>query len=119
MIKILIAEDNPANRELIREILGDEFQVIEAVDGQEAVAKIEEGRPDLVLLDINMPGLDGFAVLERIQQNPAFSRLPVIAVTAYAMKDDREKILAAGFTGYVSKPVSAAALLREVHALLS
>src|SRR5579862_7487419 len=119
MTKILIAEDNAVNRELLCEILTGEYQVVEAADGQEAVAKVEETRPDLVLLDINMQVLDGFAVLQRLRENPDFAELPVIAVTAYAMKFDRERILSAGFDGYVSKPISAAALLGEVEALLN
>ena len=117
-MKVLIAEDNAVNRELLCEILGAEYEVVEAVDGQEAVAKLQETHPDLVLLDINMPVLDGFAVLQRIRENPDFVQLPVIAVTAYAMKFDRERILSAGFDGYLSKPISAAALLGEVEAAL-
>jgi CheY-like chemotaxis protein len=119
MTKILIAEDNAVNRELLCELLSGEYQIVEAADGQEAVAKVEETRPDLVLLDINMPVLDGFAVLQCIRQNPDFAHLPVIAVTAYAMKSDRERILLAGFNGYVSKPINAAALVGEVEALLN
>lgn len=118
-MKILIAEDNAVNRELLCEILGAEYEVVEAVDGQEAVAKLQETHPDLVLLDINMPVLDGFAVLQRIRENPDFAQLPVIAVTAYAMKFDRERILSAGFDGYLSKPISAAALLGEVETALN
>jgi two-component system, cell cycle response regulator DivK len=118
MNKILIAEDNPVNLELLREILeAGHYQVVEAGDGREALAKIEETQPDLVLLDINMPVLDGFGAIREIRAHPRYSRLPVVAVTAYAMKDDRERILAAGFNGYVSKPIDAAALLRELQRL--
>jgi len=116
MNRILIAEDNPVNRELLREIReADNYDVVEAGDGQEALAKLEQSAPDLVLLDINMPVLDGFAALRRIRQHPRFSQLPVVAVTAYAMKEDREKILQAGFNSYLSKPINAAALLRELQ----
>jgi CheY-like chemotaxis protein len=119
MKKILIAEDNPVNRELLREILeAGNYEVVEAGDGQEALAKIEEAEPDLVLLDINMPVLDGFATISRIREDPQFSRLPVLAVTAYAMKEDRERVLEAGFDGYLSKPIDAAALLRELQRLM-
>jgi|ERR1700674_574437 len=118
MNKILVAEDNPVNLELLREILeAGQYQVVEAGDGLEALAKIEENQPDLVLLDINMPVLDGFGAIRQIRAQPRYSRLPVVAVTAYAMKDDRERILAAGFNGYVSKPIDAAALLRELQQL--
>ena len=116
MSTILIAEDNPVNRELLREILeAGQYQVVEAGDGQEALAKLDQAQPDLVLLDINMPVLDGFATLSRIRNHPQFSQLPVLAVTAYAMKEDREKVLGAGFNGYLSKPIDAAALLRELE----
>ncbi len=118
MSKVLVAEDNAVNLELLREILeANQYQVVEAGDGREALARIEENQPDLVLLDINMPVLDGFAAIRQIRTQPRYSRLPVIAVTAYAMKDDREKILAAGFNGYVSKPIDSATLLRELHRL--
>jgi len=120
MNKILIAEDNPVNRELLREILETaHYQVVEAGDGQEALARMEEDEPDIVLLDINMPVLDGFATLRRIREHSRFSRLPVLAVTAYAMKDDRQRVLGAGFDGYLPKPINAAALLRELQRLMA
>jgi CheY-like chemotaxis protein len=120
MNKILIAEDNPVNRELLREILeAEHYQVVEAADGQEALVKLEEAAPDLVLLDINMPLLDGFATIRRIRQHQRFFQLPVLAVTAYAMKEDRERILGAGFNGYLSKPIDAVALLAELHRFFS
>jgi CheY-like chemotaxis protein len=117
-VKVLIAEDNAVNRELLREVLeGRGYEVVEAVDGQEALAKIEESRPNLVLLDINMPVLDGFAVIRRIREDARLRHLPVLAVTAYAMKDDREKVMTAGFDGYVAKPVNAAMLIHEMEQL--
>ncbi len=120
MNKILIAEDNPVNRELLREILEvREYQVVEAGNGQEALSKIEEAKPDLVLLDINMHVLDGFGAIHQIRKHPRFHRVPVVAVTAYAMKEEQEKILAAGFNSYLPKPVDAAALLREIRRLMS
>jgi CheY-like chemotaxis protein len=120
MNRILIAEDNPVNRELLREILeADNYDVVEAGDGREALQKLEEVEPDLVLLDINMPVLDGFAAIRSIREHPRFSHLPVLAVTAYAMKEDRERILRAGFNGYLSKPIDAAALLQEVQKVQS
>jgi CheY-like chemotaxis protein len=119
MSKILIAEDNPVNRELLREMLeARRYQVVEAANGQDALTKLEETFPDLVLLDINMPVLDGFAVISRIRQNPKFSRLAVMAVTANAMKEDRERVLGAGFNGYLPKPIDSATLFKEVERLL-
>ena len=104
---ILIAEDNAANRELLREILeGWGFGVLEAGDGEEVLAILRTARPALVLMDVEMPRLDGFAALQRVRSDPALVHLPVIAVTAYAMANDKERILAAGFDGYVSKPIN-------------
>ncbi len=119
MKKILVAEDNPANRELMGEVLsGRGYEIIEACDGQEALQKIEEMEPDLVLLDIQLPVLDGFAVLQRLRQMPRFASLRVVAVTANAMKEDREKGLKAGFDAYISKPIDIAALRAQVEELL-
>src|SRR5713226_7964848 len=98
MRKVLIAEDNAVNRELLRELLeGRGYTVLEACDGQEALCMTEQTQPDLLLLDIGMPVLDGFAVVREIRENPHFASLPVVAVTAYAMQGDREKILSSGF----------------------
>jgi CheY-like chemotaxis protein len=120
MIKILIAEDNAVNRELLRELLETRgYAVDEAGDGQVALQMIEQARPDILLLDIGMPVLDGFAVVRKIRENPSFATLPVLAVTAYAMQGDREKILNSGFDGYLSKPVNAVVLDEELKRLLS
>src|SRR5579863_2286381 len=110
MKKILVAEDNPANRELMREVLsGRGYEVIEACDGLEALQRIEETRPDLILLDIQLPVLDGFAVLTKLRENPDYKDLRVIAVTANAMREDRERGLNAGFDAYINKPIDIAA----------
>jgi len=119
MKKILVAEDNPASSELIREVLsGRGYEIIEACDGRQALEKIEETEPDLVLLDIQLPILDGFAVLSQLRQNPRFANLCVVAVTANVMKEDREKGLRAGFDAYIGKPIDAAALRLQVDQLL-
>ena len=115
MTTILIAEDNAVNRELLREMLeAGGYCVVEVRNGQEALTKIEEIEPGLVLLDINMPVLDGFAVIGWIREHPKFRHLPVVAVTAYAMKEDRERMLNVGFNGYVAKPIDSAVLFKEV-----
>jgi CheY-like chemotaxis protein len=120
MKTILIAEDNPTNRELLRELLEIRgYGVAEACDGQEALAMVEQAPPDLLLLDIGMPLLDGFAVVRKLRENPRFTSLPVVAVTAYAMQGDREKIMDSGFDGYLSKPVNAVSLVRELDRLLA
>jgi CheY-like chemotaxis protein len=119
MTKILIAEDNAVNRELLRELLEMRgYTVVEACDGDEALRMIEQTQPDLLLLDIGMPVLDGFAVVRKIRENPRLAALPVVAVTAYAMQGDRERILNANFDGYLSKPVNSRSLAEELDRLL-
>jgi CheY-like chemotaxis protein len=117
---VLIAEDNPVNRELLRELLETRGHcVTEACDGQEALRRIEESRPDILLLDLDMPVLDGFATVGRIRENPALASLPVLAVTAYAMQGDREKVLSSGFDGYLSKPIQSRLLFDELERFLA
>ena len=88
--------------------------MIEAEDGQQALDKLEQIHPDLVLLDIQMPVLDGYAVVRRLRQTPRFASLKVLALTAYAMQGDRERVLKSGFDGYLTKPIDMAALTREI-----
>ena len=119
MSKVLIAEDNPVNRELLRELLETRgHSVTEACDGQEALEQIDESCPDILLLDLDMPVLDGFATVRRIRENPTIAALPVLAVTAYAMQGDREKVLTSGFDGYLSKPIQSRLLFEEMDRLL-
>ncbi|HUR36757.1 MAG TPA: response regulator [Terriglobales bacterium] len=120
MKKILLVEDNDVNRELVREMLdGADFEVFEAVNGLEALHMLPKTSPDLVLLDIQMPVLDGMSTIKQIRLKPQYAQLPVLALTAYAMVGDRERVLAAGFTGYISKPISRSTLLAEVNQSLS
>lgn len=117
--KILIADDNPESREFIRDAMASQnFEINEAVDGKEAFARIQEFHPDLVFMDIQMPELDGYAVLRLIREDPALRTVPVIALTAFAMHGDRERALAAGFDAYISKPVDPRSLRSEVAQLL-
>ena len=119
MINVLVAEDNAVNRELLRELLESRgYNVMEASDGQEALRMIEQAHPDILLLDIGMPVLDGFAVVRQIRKNPSFATLPVLAVTAYAMRGDGENVLNSGFDGYLSKPINARDLGNELERLL-
>jgi two-component system, cell cycle response regulator DivK len=116
MNRILVAEDNAVNLELLREMLeGLRCEVVEATNGEQALAKVEETEPDLILLDINMPKLNGYDVLTRLRQNRKFSAVPVLAVTAYAMKEDQQKVLEAGFNGYLPKPIDKTRLLGELR----
>lgn len=119
MEKVLIVDDNRASRDLIRAILKPvRCNVIEASQGQQALDLIQQEHPDLVLLDVDMPGLDGITVVKRIRENTSLAGLPVVAVTAFAMESDRERCMAAGFTAYVTKPVRAALLREQVQQLL-
>lgn len=114
-----MAEDNLPNRELMREILETcGHEVIEAEDGQQALDSVRQSKPDLVLLDIQMPILDGYAVLRELRQTPSLADLKVLAVTAYAMHGDREKALQAGFDGYLTKPIDIKALTLELENFL-
>jgi CheY-like chemotaxis protein len=116
MNRILVAEDNAVNLELLREMLeGLGCEVVEASNGEQALAKVEETEPDLILLDINMPKMNGYDVLTRLRQNRKFSGVPVLAVTAYAMKEDQQKVLEAGFNGYLPKPIDTRRLLGELR----
>lgn len=103
--RIAVVEDNPDNRLLVEAILEDEYDVSEFETGRDAVEGLAEARPDLVLLDISLPEMDGTEVLAWIRGHPELGPTPVIALTAHAMAGDREKYLAAGFNDYVSKPI--------------
>lgn len=119
MEKVLIVDDNRASRDLIRAILKSvRCDIIEATDGQEGLDLMQQERPDLVLLDIDMPGLDGLTVVKKIRDDTSLADLPVVAVTAFAMEGDREKGMSAGFTAYLTKPVRAAILRQQVQQLL-
>jgi CheY-like chemotaxis protein len=111
MRRILIAEDDIPSRELLAEmLLGWGYEVAQAANGVEALALIERLRPELVLLDIQMPLLDGFGVIARIRNDPRSAALPVVAVSAHAMRDDSRRIRSAGFDAHVAKPVDLEAL---------
>ena len=102
---LAVVEDNADNRLLLRAILGDTYKLVEYENGPDALAGLARSRPDLVLLDISLPGMDGNEILRRIRADAALTSLPVIALTAHAMSGDREKFLAAGFDDYVTKPI--------------
>jgi|WetSurMetagenome_2_1015567.scaffolds.fasta_scaffold258104_2 two-component system, cell cycle response regulator DivK len=105
--RILIVEDNENNRSLFRDILTFHgYEVSVAADGREGVALARELMPDLILMDIQMPGMDGLTAGGILKGDPATSGLKIVAITSFAMRGDQEKILAAGFDGYLSKPIS-------------
>lgn len=103
--KIVLIEDNPDNRVTIKAILGNGYTILEAEDGKTGLELVKMQKPDLILLDISLPELDGFGVIEQIRKDESIANIPVIAVTAKAMKDDKDKILSAGCNDYVSKPI--------------
>jgi CheY-like chemotaxis protein len=115
----LIADDNRLSRELVRDVLTSaDSRVVEAANGQEVIDRLDAASPDLVLLDLEMPVKDGFTAMVEIRNHPRFADIPVIAVTAKAMLLDRDRILAAGFDAYVTKPIDIAKLRERVDALL-
>lgn len=115
---VLIADDNPRSRELLRTVLQrDGYAVLEYANGTEALAGIQLHRPDLILLDLRMPGQDGFQVLSAVRAIPDLANSPVVALTASAMRGDREQILSAGFTEYLSKPIHVSELRQIVAEL--
>jgi CheY-like chemotaxis protein len=108
---ICVVEDNADNRLLVHAILDDRFAVIEYADGLAALEGLKVVRPDLILLDISLPEIDGVEVLRRIRLDSSLSKLPVIALTAHAMAGDRARLLSAGFDEYVTKPIADETLL--------
>ncbi len=105
--KILVVEDNPQNMRLIEMTIRDKgYTLLRATNGEEALDMATRERPDLILMDIRLPRMNGLEVTERLRKNPVFSRTPIIGLTAYAMKGDREKILESGCDAYLSKPIN-------------
>jgi len=116
---ILVADDTEDGRELVKTVLeGSGYQVFEARDGVEALASARAHCPDLIILDLHMPGLDGFGVIQELRREKAFAATPIVALTASAMMGDKERATAVGFTGYITKPIRLADLRREVERLL-
>jgi len=119
MKRILVAEDRPASLELIRMVLESTgYEVIVATDGQQAMEKASSNSVDLVLLDLQMPKIDGFGVVAHLRKDPRFASVPIVALTASAMQGDRERALAAGFSSYIAKPIDLAALRSEIGRLI-
>ena len=114
--QVVVVEDNARNMKLFREVLGSSgYKTLEAETGERAVALTTEHRPDLVLMDIHLPDIDGVEALRRLRANERTASVPVLALTAQAMEGDQERFLAAGFDGYLSKPVNIADLLDAVR----
>jgi two-component system, cell cycle response regulator DivK len=111
MARIAVVEDNADNRMLLRAMLGQAFEVSAFDDGSAALAAFAASRPDLVVLDISLPGMNGLEILATMRADRGLAAVPVIALTAHAMSGDREKYLAAGFDDYVTKPIVDEAIL--------
>jgi two-component system cell cycle response regulator DivK len=117
--RILVIEDNEDNRQIIRDLLtGFDYELIETADGAEGVAMAQSHRPDLILMDIQLPGMDGYEATRRIRAIPELARVPIIAVTSYALSGDEAKAREAGCDGYVAKPFSPRQLLSKVREFL-
>jgi CheY-like chemotaxis protein len=117
---LAVVEDNADNRLLLSAVLGDQYQIVEYENGPDALAGLASALPDLVLLDISLPGMDGNEILAEIRRDGRMRHLPVIALTAHAMAGDRERYLAAGFNDYITKPiVDESILLNAIERWLS
>jgi CheY-like chemotaxis protein len=117
--QILVIEDNEQNRILMRQILKYHgYEVLEAVDGADGLKMAREHMPDLILLDLQMPVMGGFAVIRELRKTPELSKLKVMAVTSFAMKGDREKALEAGFDEYVTKPIDTRKFVELVKSII-
>ncbi len=120
MKTVLVADDKATGRELVRTVLESSgYVVYEAADGIEAVQQAHQLHPDLLILDLHMPRLDGFGVIQELRRDARFAATPIIALTASAMMGDRERAMACGFTGYITKPIRLSALRGEVGRLLA
>jgi len=117
--RILVIEDHEENRRLLRDLLTSfGYELIEAVTGEEGLAAAEAQQPDLILMDIQLPGIDGYETTRQIKANPALLHIPVIAVTSYALSGDDVKALEAGCDAYVTKPFDPAELLEKIQEYL-
>lgn len=120
MAKILIIEDTENNRILLtRRLKLRSHETVTAEDAERGLALAETERPDLILMDVGLPGMDGWAAARHLKENPATRQIPVIALTAHAMEDDRTKALSAGFDDYETKPIDFTKLFEKIDALLS
>ena len=117
--RILMVEDTEDNRQIMRDLMSNtDYDLIEAVDGADGVAMAALHKPDLILMDIQLPVMDGYEAARRIKADPALRHIPIIAVTSYALSGDEAKTLAAGCEGYVAKPFSPRLLLAKIREFL-
>ena len=118
-MKILIVDDNEKNRKLVRFVLRNSgYETLEAEDGEQSIKLAKETVPDLILMDIQMPVIDGIEAFRILRSEPATKDIPVIALTSYAMSGDRDKLLRAGFKGYISKPINVNEFVSTIKSIL-
>ena len=118
--RILVVEDNPLNLKLVRDVLtASGYEVVEAQTGEAGVSLAADCAPDLVLMDLQLPGIDGYEALRLIREDPRVGEVPIVALTAFAMREDRERTARAGFDGYLSKPISVRELPAQVGDFLT
>ncbi len=118
MKKILVVEDVEFNRDLVVQLLEDDYMVLTAADGEAGVELAERERPDLILMDLSLPGVDGWEATRRIKANEALRNIPIIALTAHAMRGDAEKALACGCDDYIAKPIDEDLLFEKLRQFL-
>lgn len=117
--KILIVDDNEDSRDLVAKVLKQfGYQIVQAVDGEEALVKVFSEKPDLILMDRSLPKMDGFEVARRLKSDESTQKIPIVALTAHAMRGDREKALAAGCEGYIPKPINVRTLAEQIRSYL-
>jgi two-component system, cell cycle response regulator DivK len=118
--RILVIEDQEDNRQIVRDLVtASGYELIEATTGEEGIEAAAREKPDLILMDIQLPGIDGYEVTRRIKANPQLQKIPIVAVTSYALSGDDKKAFAAGCDGYVTKPYSPRLLLAKIREYLS
>jgi len=119
MARVLVIEDNPANLELVRYLLEHAGHRVDgAINGVDGVAAVAATTPDLVICDLQLPLLDGYGVLRELRSRPASAALPIVAVTAFSMPNDRKKVMQAGFDGYLSKPIEPEIFVQRIEEFL-
>ena len=112
---ILVIEDNELNMKLVKGLIKiGKYRMLEAIDAESGIQLIREQRPDLVLMDLQLPGMDGLSATKIIKKDPALKDIPIVALTSYAMQGDEERALAAGCTGYIAKPIDTRKFLETI-----
>jgi two-component system cell cycle response regulator DivK len=114
--KILVVDDNSDNRELVVKVLKNRgYEIVEAVDGEDALRKAQDERPGLILMDISLPKMDGYEVIRRLKSQEEYRDIPIVALTAHAMKGDKERAMNAGCIGYIPKPIDIRELPEQIR----